>query len=348
MLNPPKRLVPLFILLLVTLTACQSGKQDRAGAVHGPYLGQQLPGEEPQLFAPGIVSTGLFERDLAMTPDGSEIYFCVCGPNYVYSTIMVTRRGSGGGWSTPEPVSFAASAPYTDGEPFVTPGGDRLLFVSNRPLPTAGESEDGHHLWVVERSGDGWGAPTPLPAPVLSEADQYFPSLTRDGTLYFTAQITGKPGNWVLRSRPAGDGWSEPELLPEQVNAGRTRFNAQITPDESALILSIVGLPGSHGRSDYYVCFRAQDDTWSDPVNLGEAINAPDSYGYSPSFSPDGRFFFFMSARAFAVEALAGKPIGYKDARKLSCEPGNGNSDIWWVDAEFLERLRPGASSVSP
>jgi len=223
-----------------------------------------------------------------------------------------------------------------------------LLFVSNRPLPSAGEAEDGHHLWVVERTGAGWGTPAPLPAPILSEGDQYFPSLTREGSLYYTAQIAGKPGNWVLRARPVDGGWGEPELLPEQVNAGRTRFNAQITPDETALILSIVGLPESHGRSDYYVCFRAQDDTWSEPVNLGEAINAPKSYGYSPSFSPDGRYFFFMSTRATAVEALAGKPIGYTDARKLSCVPGNGNSDVWWVDAAFLERLRPDAALVSP
>ena len=31
-----------------------------ANVPSGPYLGQPLPGDEPELFAPGIVSTGLY------------------------------------------------------------------------------------------------------------------------------------------------------------------------------------------------------------------------------------------------------------------------------------------------
>ena len=41
----------------------------------GDYLGQEPPEMEPQLFAPGIVSTGLGERDVAMTPDGKYLFF---------------------------------------------------------------------------------------------------------------------------------------------------------------------------------------------------------------------------------------------------------------------------------
>ena len=43
----------------------------------GEYLGQTPPGDTPQLFAPGIVSTGMYARDIAMTPDGTELYYCV-------------------------------------------------------------------------------------------------------------------------------------------------------------------------------------------------------------------------------------------------------------------------------
>ena len=34
--------------------------------LRGPYLGQEPPGLEPQIFAPGIVSTGLATRDVAL------------------------------------------------------------------------------------------------------------------------------------------------------------------------------------------------------------------------------------------------------------------------------------------
>ena len=42
----------------------------------GPYLGQKPPGMTPEIFAPGVISTGYHEvGGPAFTPDLSEIYF---------------------------------------------------------------------------------------------------------------------------------------------------------------------------------------------------------------------------------------------------------------------------------
>ncbi len=68
----------------------QAGAQ---GAPRGPYLGQKPPGPKPEVFAPGVISTGIFERDVAMTPDGREFYFSA-GFRAV-TTIMVTRLRDG-------------------------------------------------------------------------------------------------------------------------------------------------------------------------------------------------------------------------------------------------------------
>jgi len=71
-------------LYLLSAACSPPGAHDTAQAtpaavpeLRGPYLGQEPPGLEPRLFAPGIVSTGLATRDLAMTPDGDELYFSV-------------------------------------------------------------------------------------------------------------------------------------------------------------------------------------------------------------------------------------------------------------------------------
>ena len=61
----------------------------------GPFLGQSLPDSVPELFAPGVVSTGMFTRDMAISPDGKEIYFCVAIGNYTYSTILYSREVDG-------------------------------------------------------------------------------------------------------------------------------------------------------------------------------------------------------------------------------------------------------------
>lgn len=102
--GPDDRIFPLerlqeTVVLRARLDAGSAG--DGAAAPDGSPLGQPPPGPEPVLFAPGIVSTGLFERDVAMTPDGREVYWTVGGPGQSWVTTMVSRR-EGGGWSAPE------------------------------------------------------------------------------------------------------------------------------------------------------------------------------------------------------------------------------------------------------
>lgn len=307
----------------------------------GDYLGQTPPGAEPALFAPGIVSTGLYDRDIALTPDGREIYFSVGGPGYAWMTILFSRRQPDASWTRPAAAPFTAALPATDIEPFVAPDGQRLYFVSDRARGEAPSATADHDIWFVERGTAGWGEPRNLGAPVNSPDEEYFPSLTRDGTIYFTREKRGEPAGFVYRSRRVEGGYAPPEKLPEAVNSGRARFNAFVAPDESYLILSIVGRPDAIGRSDYYVCFRSPDDNWSEPITLGERINVPRGEGYSPFVSPDGKYFFFMSRRRGAIEAMQGRRLEPADIARLGAEPENGNTDTYWVDASFIEALRP-------
>ena len=84
------------------------------------------------------------------------------------------------------------------------------------------------------------------------------------------------------------------------------------------------------------------------PVNLGERINVPDAQGYSPYVTPDGRYFFFMSTRAPALGRLAGQHVSQGQMLELLAAPGTGNADTYWVDASFIEALRPQPPVASP
>jgi Tol biopolymer transport system component len=304
----------------------------------GDYLGQELPGLTPRLFAPGIVSTGLSERDMAITPDGDEIYFSgVIGANHNFSAILVVKRVEGW-WSKPEVAPF--SGHYMDLEPAISPDGQRLFFLSNRPLPGSSEPLGSEDIWVMERTEEGWGEPANLGPPVNSSAPEFFPSVTRDGTLYFTRRGEGR-SETIFRSRFVDGAYSEPEELGPEVNSGQTQFNAFIAPDESYLIVCVWGRDDSLGGVDYYVVFRSPEDVWSEPINLGEGINMAEGGEWSPYVSPDGRYFFFMSSRATIQEKHSPERLDYADMQRLHDLPMNGNSDIWWVDAEVINRLRP-------
>jgi hypothetical protein len=99
-----------FLFVLVAVVLPIGTFLARAGSdSQGPYLGQKPPGTLPELFAPGIVSTGLYERDVAVSPDGREIIFGVIWGKVV--TIMSSRL-EGGEWTTPEVVPFALDFDY--------------------------------------------------------------------------------------------------------------------------------------------------------------------------------------------------------------------------------------------
>ncbi len=305
----------------------------------GPFLGQPLPGDDPVPFAPGVVSTGYAERDIAMTPDGSEIYWGVVGSNYQWTVIMRSRR-VGDRWTAPEVAPCCRDSRYTNLEPHVSPDGQHFLWLSDRP---GGARDDigGQDIWAMDRQDDDWGEPYPLPEPINTTDSEYFPSMTRDGTLYFTRGPAGGGENVIFRSRRVAGEFQEPERLPPQVNAGRNRYNAFVDPGERFLILGVVGMEDTLGGTDYYIVFRSEDDRWSDPVNLGPEVNTEGTFEYSSYVSPDGRYFFFMTART-DWGMLA--PHGEFDARAIramATQPNNGAWDMYWMDAAFLEELRP-------
>ena len=92
---------------------------------------------------------------------------------------------------------------------------------------------------------------------------------------------------------------------------------------------------------DYFVVFRSEDDRFSEPINLGPKVNTVGNVEWSASLSPDGKILFFMSSRSVIVDHRAPRPMSYPEVRRLQDLAMNGNSDIWWVDAGFIEALRP-------
>jgi hypothetical protein len=309
----------------------------------GPYLGQKPPGAAPEPFAPNFVCTAMGERDVAITPDGREIYFGVISGRS--ATVVVTRLEKGS-WTEPEVASFASDPRFFTFEPCLSADGRRMLFLSTRP--TAGEKEQSgwanQNIFVADRREDGtWGEPYDLGTPVNTANNEFYPSLTRDGTLYFTlsAPGTGKPV--LVRSRLSGGRYQEPDTLPAAVNGKGEPFNAFVSPDESYLIACVSGRTDGPepGRPQYFVFFRDAADRWSEGVPLGREVSPVSGNSGSAYVSPDGKYLFFGSSKSAEASATPGKPQALHALREAFSRPRNGNSDIYWVDASFLEALRP-------
>ena len=290
---------------------------------------------KPQLFAPGSISTPDNELNAAFAPDGKSLYFT---KNAVRKGIIVVSNLVNGKWSPPEVASF--SGQYSDFDPYFSADGKKLFFISNRPLQGKAPKAD-FDIWFVERAKTGWSAPENLGAPVNTEADEFFPAPSADGTLYFSTNRQGGKGRFdIYRSRFVNGKYGEPENLGE-LNSQYTEADCYIAPDQSYLIFASYGRPDGFGDGDLYISFN-QNGVWTKAVNLGAGVNSP-AREYAPIGSPDGKSLFFTSERGFQ-DSIPPQPLSFAELGKLlrSIENGTGNIYRVEISALNLAKLKSG------
>ncbi len=328
-------LVTIFVsIIVISFMSCED--PEPVSKLSGLYLDQQPPGTKAELFAPGIISTGMYTRDIAITPDLKEIYFSVAMGPTSYVTIVVVKEVDGV-WTSPEVAEFATDMNYKFIEPAISPDGSKFYFVSN--MPSEGENKDDYNIWVMDRTGDGWSEPYEIGPPVNSDGPEFFPSVTSDGTIYFTRDNPDRTST-IHRSRFVEGQYGEVELLDETVNAGRSRFNAFIAPDESYIIVPTFDMTDSYGATDYYISFRSEDDTWKGPFNMGDQVNSSDGSEWSLNVSPDGKYLFFMSGRIIEREDSVLADVNYNDLLGMHNQPGNGSPSVYWIDASVIDSIK--------
>ena len=88
----------IFILAAVTMLAACGPTDVKRTDSPAPGESAVLTDAVPGLFASNVISTGLNERDAAMTADGSAFYFSVWSNG---GGTICESRWDGRGWSTP-------------------------------------------------------------------------------------------------------------------------------------------------------------------------------------------------------------------------------------------------------
>lgn len=262
-----------------------------------------------------------------------------------------------GEWSTATRVEDAPgtdpafNGPSLDGCPFVSPDSKTFFMASNRPGGLGGID-----IWMSTRAsaGDAWGAPVNLGTPVNSSANDFCPTIARDGkTFYFVSNRPGGcGGDDVYTSRRHPHGWDDPANLGCDTAGGpnssaneagpfpiaephsgpaiyfsSTRSgNSDLYRSEShggafgpAALIEELSSPAQDGQpnlrrdgleifffsnrpgslgNDIYAATRASTaEPWSEPVNLGPAVNS-DASDTRPSLSWDGTTLYLGSNRA--------------------------------------------------
>ncbi len=322
------------ILLSIVLIFSSNTQQSVFPVLKGPFLGQKPPGKTPEIFAPGIVSTGLDELNSVFSPDGRKFYFCVRNFSGAVSIFQMKMKEEN--WSQPKLLPF--SSRYGDIDVTMSPDGSKILFSSKRPIPGSYKPKEDYDFWMVKREGNTWREPIYLGEEINSDSHDFYPMMTNNGTIYFSSQREGPGTNNIYRSECVDGTYSKADKLGNAINTEHREFDPYISPDESILIFTS-NRPEGFGSGDLYISFKDKEGNWMKAKNIGDKINTRGSE-YCPMISPDGKYFFFTGARRNG-KRIPDKPFTYEDFKRYHNSSENGLSDIYWVDAKIIEELKP-------
>jgi Tol biopolymer transport system component len=279
----------------------------------GPYLGQKPPSGAAELFAPGIISTSENEALYGVFNNGSYIVFArtpkgfTDWENYpVYSCQLENES-----WTYPVLTKYLGK-PWCFNYP--NPVENKEIFYGWwLPLDENGKITN-LDIWKVKYSKGKWNEPEKLSYPINTNYIDMWPSLTKDGVLYFFSNRENGFGKAdIYRSIPENGKYKSIQNLGAKINTTGIDNDPCISAHGSFLIFSSTR-NGNLGKEDLFVAFQLENDEWTDAINLGEKINS-DASETMPFLTPDEKFLFFTSTR-------------------------NGNLDIFWVNVEVILELK--------
>ncbi|MFK7933147.1 MAG: OmpA family protein [Saprospiraceae bacterium] len=169
-----------------------------------------------------------------------------------------SKDSSSGTWENLQLLPFNIEE-YNAAHPSLSVDGDKLYYASDRE-----DGFGGMDIYVVEREGDEWGVPRNLGPSVNTPANEVFPFIHADGTLYFSSNgHAGQGGLDIYLARESNGAWTKAVNIGTAFNTERDDFGLVVDRDNRNGYFSS-NRPGGLGADDIY-SFHIQN---GDPVEL--------------------------------------------------------------------------------
>jgi hypothetical protein len=229
------------------------------------------------------------QNDYNLSEAGRTRVFARSEAEFRNARIMVSER-TRAGWSEARPIGFSDPR-WSDSDPWLTPDGAALYFISDRPAPGRAESARDYDIWRAQRTASGWSAPERLGPEVNSAGQELGPEL-HGGILYFSsARRSGRGGLDIYAAPAAGTGFARAALLDGPFNGAASDSDFTLSPDART---ALFWRSGEGGTGLLHIARRTASGTWSEPQPLPAAINRG-PFNFTPSFGRDGRSITYAS-----------------------------------------------------
>lgn len=184
------------------------------------------------------------------TSDGKTMYFSYSKPingKDQGAKIYVSDRASGT-WSEPREVKLFTDSTISCGHPSLSYSGDTLYFVSDAPGGYGGKD-----IYYAEYSNGEWVGVTNLGPLINTSGDELFPTIRKDGSLYFSS------------NGHAGYG-------------GLDLFHA--IPQDSTYLLYNLGAPFNSAGDDFGITFAGETENGFFSSNRGQKKGFDQIYSF--------------------------------------------------------------------
>ena len=208
----------------------------------------------------------------------------------LYSSLILAQQ---------RPASLASINTAEDEQcPVITPDGQQMYFTLGNHPDNLGGKKDPGDIWFSTRLGNEWSAPVHMGTTLNDRLYNAVAGFSADGSQMFLLSHYNEHGpvrsQGIAVSRRTGSGWSLPENITIPYFQNKSSLQSgHVTPDGKVFVFSAETY-GSRGVEDIYVSVKDNDGKWSEPKNLGQAINTQ-FQELTPSIGSDGKTLYFSS-----------------------------------------------------
>jgi outer membrane protein OmpA-like peptidoglycan-associated protein len=295
--NPEEKRAPFTTYYFLATTLLESGQPDSAVNYYRLYQDnfQEVPISYGRCMAMSLnaseamrkpakmkvtpfgngINTHYAETDPVLRRDNKILFYCSRKPSerekdtnglrVLDANIYYCEKNENGEWGAPQ--AFPHNSAEDEAPLFINQTGDVLYF--RRTHKTNAD------IYKTTFQNNRWSEPEPVKE-VNSPHHEAGICLSSDEKhMYFSSDRNAKGRFDIYVTKLKSDGtWEKPEVLHAHINGPYDELDPHLSPDDKILYYASNGSSKKGlGSFDIYYCTLQDDDTWSEPVNIGYPVS---------------------------------------------------------------------------
>ncbi|MHA8098724.1 OmpA family protein [Aquirufa aurantiipilula] len=203
-------------------------------------------------------------------------------------------------YSFKENLGKDINSPYNEICPVISPDGKKLYFTRWKHPSNMGKNKN-QDIWVSNWQTDTktWSKAELFSEPINNDENNAVCGISPNGKTMLLNNVYRNDGqmekgvsmSFLLRT---GD-WSFPKALKILNFKNKSEFSEYSLAPNGKILVMTTEMKDSYGGKDIYVSFWKNDDSWTEPRNIGQVVNTGESES-TPFIAPDGVTMYFSSS----------------------------------------------------